>query len=181
MTEIKLNKDIEDLRAIYYRDNNQKYFFGPNTKKQSIYLTIAIIAFPFFAVYALNLNDSWFFILGSVFLSLLIYDYWKVAKPIIEWKKSVESFLKKAEKTKDLRLKYNEDFFVHIQDNEQLKQNWEVVDKAIINNRFIWLFSDTNILLPKNSMSESEYNTLKDVISSNVKNRREVVAFKKKN
>lgn len=170
MTEIRLNNDIEDLRAIYYRDNNQKYFFGPNTKKQSIYLIIAIIAFPFFAVYALNLNESWLFILGSVFLSLLVYDYWKVAKPIIDWKKSVETFLKRAEKTKDLRLKYNEDYFIHIQDNEELKQNWEVLEKAIINEKFIWLFSDTNVLLPKSSMNEMEYRDLTELISKKVKN-----------
>lgn len=170
MTEIRLNKNIEDLRAIYYRDNSHKYFFGPNTKKQSIYLTIAVIAFPFFAVYALNLKDSWLFILGTVFLSLLVYDYWKVTKPIIDWKKSVETFLKRAEKTKDLRLKYNEDFFIHIQDNEELKQNWEVIEKAIINERFIWLFSDTNVLLLKSSMNHMEYRDLTELISKKVKN-----------
>ncbi len=86
MTEIKLNTDIQELRSIYYRDNSQKYIFGPNTKKQSTYLLIALIAFPFFSIYALNLKDNWMFILGSVFLSLLCYDFWKVAKPIIAWK-----------------------------------------------------------------------------------------------
>jgi hypothetical protein len=170
MTEIRLKKDIEDIRAIYYRDNNQKYFFGPNTKKQSVYMTIALVAFPFFAVYALNLKDSWLFILGSIFLSLLIYDYWRVAKPIIDWKKSVETFLKKAEKTKDLILKYNDEYFIHIQDDEELKQNWEILEKAIINERFIWLFSDTNVLLPKSSMNESEYKALSELISNKVKN-----------
>lgn len=170
MTEIRLNKDIEDIRAIYYSDNNQKYFFGPNTKKQSIYMSIAIIIFPFFAFYALNLKDSWIFILGSVFLSLIIYDYWRVAKPIIEWKKSVEAFLKKAEKTEDLRFKYNDTFFIHIQDNEELKQNWEVIEKATIHEKFIWLFSDTNMLLPKSSMSENEYHALSELISRKVKN-----------
>jgi hypothetical protein len=170
MTEIRLKKDIEDLRAIYYRDNNQQYFFGPNTKRQSIYLIFAIIAFPFFVVHTLNLKDSWLFILGSVFLSLLIYDFWKVAKPIIDWKKSVETFLKRAEKTKDLRLKYNEDFFIHIQDNEELKQNWEILEKAIINEKFIWLFSDTNVLLPKSSMNDMEYRDLTELISKKVKN-----------
>lgn len=170
MTEIRLIKDIEDLRAIYYRDNNQKYFFGPTTKKQSVYLIFAIIAFPFFAVYALNLKDDWLFILGSVFFSLLIYDYWRVAKPIIDWKKSVETFLKKADKIEDLRFKYNEEYFIHIQDNEELKQNWDILEKAIINKEFIWLFSDTNVLLPKSSMKESEYYALSELIVGKVKN-----------
>lgn len=82
----------------------------------------------------------------------------------------MESFLHRAEKTKDLRLKYNEDYFIHIQDNEELKQNWDVLEKAIINERFIWLFSDTNVLLPKSSMNEMEYRDLTELISKKVKN-----------
>lgn len=170
MTEIRLNIDVNELRTIYFRDNNQKYFFGPNTKKQSVYLTIAIFAFPFFTVYALNLKDSWLFILGSVFLSLIIYDYWRVAKPIINWKKSVETFLSKAEKIKDLRFNYNQECFIHIQDNEELKQNWDVLEKVVVNEKFIWLFSDTNVLLPKSSMGDNEYQTLIELIMKKVKN-----------
>lgn len=170
MTEITLNKDIEELRAIYFRDNYQKYFFGPSTKKQSVYLIIALIIFPFFVLYALNLKDSLFFILGSFFFLLLIYDYWKVAKPIIEWKKSIETFLKKAEKIEDLRFLYNDIFFIHIQDKEELKQSWDIVEKAIINEKFIWLLSDANVLLPKSSMTENEYQAVSELIFSKVKN-----------
>jgi hypothetical protein len=170
MIEIKLKNNIEDLRAIYYRGNHQKIFFGPNTKKQSIYLILSILVYPFFAFYALNSRDSWFFILGTMFFSLLIYDFWRVAKPILVWKKSVETFLKKAEKITDLRLKYNEVFFVYVEDNEELKQNWSVLEKAIIAEDFIWLFSDTNVLLPKSSMNELEFQALQELISSKVKN-----------
>lgn len=170
MIEIKLKNNSADLRAIYYRDNHQLIFFGPNTKKQSIYLTLAIIVYPFFAFYALNSNDSWFFIIGSMSLSLLVYDFWRVVKPILVWKKSVEAFLKKAEKITDLRLKYNDEFFVYVEDREELKQNWSVLEKAIIDEDFIWLFSDTNVLLPKSSMNESEFHALKELISHKVKN-----------
>jgi hypothetical protein len=170
MIEIRMKYDVQDLRSIYYKDNDQKYFFGPKTKKQSIYLLIAIITYPFFALYALNTHDSWFFVLGSVFFSLFCYDFWRVAKPIMDWKKSVESFLKIAEKTEDLRFQYNENFFIYTQDQEELKQNWEVIEKAIVNEQFIWLFSDKNILLPKSSMTESEYQALMDLVLSKVKN-----------
>ncbi len=84
--------------------------------------------------------------------------------------KSVESFLKKAETIEILRLLYNENFFIHIQDNEELKQHWETIEKALINDRYIWLFSDTNILLPKGSMSEIEYADLSSAILRKVKN-----------
>ena len=103
-------------------------------------------------------------------LSLLVYDFWRVVKPILVWKKSVETFLKKAEKITDLRLKYNDEFFVYVEDREELKQNWSVLEKAIIDEDFIWLFSDTNVLLPKSSMNESEFHALKELISNKVKN-----------
>lgn len=176
MTEIKLNKDIEELRLIYYKDNNQKYFFGPNTRKQSIYLIIALITFPFFALYAWNLKDSWLLLLGLVLLLLVINDYWKVARPVIEWKKSVDAFLKKAENIKDLRLIYNEDYLIHVQDNEELKQNWEVIEKAIINDNCIWLFSDSNILIPKSAMKEIEYKALSEFILNKVRNVEKIIS-----
>jgi len=113
ITEIDLKTDLNDLREIYFRDNKQKYFFGPETKRQSIYLVLAIVIFPFFAVHALTLNSDnrWYFPLGCIFFSLLVYDFWKVASPIIKWKKSVLLFLEKAEKIKVLKLKYTDDLF----------------------------------------------------------------------
>ena len=132
-TEIDLKTDINDIRDIYFRGNKQKYFFGPETKRQSIYLVLAILIFPFFAVHALNSDNDWYFTLGCIFFSLLVYDFWKVASPIIKWKKSIIMFLDKAEKIKVLKLKYNDDFFMHIQDNQELKHEWGVIELAIIN------------------------------------------------
>jgi hypothetical protein len=170
MTEIILSKDTAILRAIYYRDRQDKYFFGPATKKQSIYLTITLLAFPFFTLKALSLEDSTLLVMGSIFFSLICYDFWRAAKPIISWRRSVEAFLKKAETIKDLRFMYNDIFFIHIQDQEELKQHWEVVDKAIINDQFIWLYSDSNVLLPKGSMTDVEYQDLKNMVMDKVKN-----------
>lgn len=170
MTEIILSKDIEILRAIYHRDRQHKIFFGPATKKQSIYVLITTLAFPFFVMKALSFEDSTLLVMGSIFYSLICYDFWRVAKPIIQWKRSVETFLIKAESIKYLRFKYNDTFFIHIQDQEELKQHWEVVDKAIINDQFICLYSDSNVLLPKGSMTDVEYQELKDMVMEKVKN-----------
>ena len=98
MIEINLKVDVVELRNIYFRDNRQKYFFGPSTKRQSLYLVVAIAVFPFFVMHALNSSyDRWYFVLGSIFFSLLVYDYWKVARPIIKWKKIYFEFSRKGE------------------------------------------------------------------------------------
>lgn len=169
MIEINLKVDVVELRNIYFRDNRQKYFFGPGTKRQSLYLVVAIAVFPFFVMHALNSTyDRWYFVLGSIFFSLLVYDYWKVARPIIKWKKSILNFLEKVKHTQTLTFHYNETYYIHTQDSQQLKQNWSAVEQAIIDDQCIWLLSDKNILLPKSSMRNDEYNALSQTIMNQV-------------
>lgn len=170
MTEIKLDISVQELRSIYYRNGSQKYFFGPQTKRESTYLVIALIAFPFYVLKTIDMEDECFFILGSIIFCLFVYDWWRVAKPIIDWKKSVEIFLKNAGAISNLTFKYNELFFTHIQDNQELKQNWEIIERAVVNEQYIWLFSNTNVLLPKNSMSDEEFTALTHVVVEKVKN-----------
>jgi hypothetical protein len=170
MTEIKLKVDVSELRSFYFENNEHRYFFGPNTKKQSTYLLLSLVVYPFYTIHTLNTKDQAFFMFGTILLSLIVNDYLKVALPIIKWKKSVETFLKEAEKIKDLRFIYSDDYVIHISDNQEIKQNWEIIEKAVINDRFIWLFSDNNILLPKNAMKEEEYQALIELIKIKVKN-----------
>lgn len=152
--KINLKTDTNDLREIYFQGNRHKYFFGPDTKRQSMYLVFTIVVFPFFVAYALPAKNDWYFIIGCMFFSYLIYDFWKAAMPIIRWKKSILNFLEKAEKIEVLKLAYTDDFFIHTQNNEVVKQQWKIIDRAIVNDRFIWLLSSKNILLPKSSMSQ---------------------------
>lgn len=169
MIEIKLTKNIKEIRDIYYRNNNQKYYFGPNTVKQSLLFTIALIVFPFFAMYTFNIENKWFFVSVLIGFIVVCYSFWRVVKPIIVWKKSVENFLRRLASIDDFRFKYNEDHFIHIEGKEELKQNWDLIKQAVLNDKFIWLFSDTNILLPKSAMTENEYLALSKLISDKVK------------
>lgn len=168
--EITLKLDIKDIKSIYFEGNKQKYFFGPETKRQSLFLVMFILIYPVFAYYALKSTDSSYFIWGSILLSFLVYHFLDVAKPIYKWKKSILKFLKKLEKIEVVKFKYNNDFFIHQEDKNELKQYWNIIDRAIINERYIWIFSNTNILLPKSSMSDKEYFELSEVVLKNVKN-----------
>jgi hypothetical protein len=58
MKEINLNIDLNELRSIYYESDSQIHFFGPNTKKQSLYLVISVFVYPFFAWYSINKKKS---------------------------------------------------------------------------------------------------------------------------
>jgi hypothetical protein len=148
--EINLKIDKDDLRGIYFEGNRQKYFFGPETKKQSIYLVFAIVVFPFFAVNALKMGNGWYFILGCAFFFFLAHDYWKTAMPIYKWKKSILEFIEEAERLEVLRFNYNEDYFIHTQNSDVSKKEWSMIEQATINERYIWLFSKMIIDKVKN-------------------------------
>jgi hypothetical protein len=170
MNEIILKCNIEDLREIFFGSGNHRYFFGPETKRQSLLMVLAIILFPFFAIYAINLEEDYIFIFGSILFVLPIYDFWRVSKPIFQWKKSVEKFLINSQKIKDLRFKYNEEYFIHIQDKTEKKMNWTEVVHATINDRLIEIHTTENFLLPKKAMTAVEFENLSKIIMNKVKN-----------
>lgn len=128
-----------------------------------------ILIYPLFTYYTLGLNDNRYFIFGSILLSLLIYDFIRAAKPIIKWRKSIQKFLTKLEKTEVVTFSYNDQYFIHVQDSDSIKQEWSVVESALISERYIWLFSNINILLPKSAMTEAEYLGLSKMVLEKVK------------
>lgn len=169
MTEIQLKIDVETLRKLYFKHNYQRYFFGPNTKRQSIYLVIALLAYPPFATYCLNNGKDLYFILGGLFFALICYDFSRKARPIIAWKKAVLAFLDKTSKLQSLRIRFDEKEFQHFQDDEVLTMTWNSIQSSDIFSDYLWIFGETSILLPKSSMTEEEFEGLKKMIKKTVK------------
>jgi hypothetical protein len=169
MTEIKLIIDVEEVRSIYLDNGHQKMFFGRHTKRQSLYMTISLVLYPFFAYWAINLDDSWMFTLGTIFVSLMIYDFVRVVKPIYVWKKGVDKYLVECTSIKDLRIKYDDNSFWHIQDNDVVKADWAIIESAVVNNKLVLLStSKSNYLFPKKSMNQSEFDGLSQIVMEKV-------------
>ncbi|MGV3610259.1 MAG: hypothetical protein ACO1N0_04890 [Fluviicola sp.] len=168
-TEIILKVDIEDLRDIYFGKREHVYFFGPKTKTESIGLVCALVIFPLIVVYAIATESAG---LGFVFSAIVFFTavgtFWSTAGPIIQWKKSIDTFLEMAEKVKNLRVIYTDEFIHHIQDATETKLNWSVIEQATITDRFIQLQASTTIFLPKSSMTSQEYRILSDKIMERV-------------
>lgn len=109
------------------------------------------------------------FIFSCIAFISLIYGFFQAARPIIAWKKSIREFLKMAENVKTLKIIFNENFILYIQDEEEIKLNWNAVKYATINQRSISICSDiTNMLLPKSSMSDDEYFVLSNKVMEKV-------------
>jgi hypothetical protein len=168
MTEIKLNYQSKDLREIYFGEGHQKYFFGPDTKRQSWMLVIALILYPFFLVYSIQLEDNWLMILGTVYLGLVMYDFQRKTRPIIYWKKAVEAFLERVDNTPDHFLKFDENSIVFIQGETETILQWSIIKRASIYADYIGFSAESNLLFPKNSMTEKVFDALKNIIERKV-------------
>ena len=168
MTEINLNYQSKDLREIYFGEGHQKYFFGPETKRQSWMLVIALALYPVFLVYSIQLEDNWLMILGTIYLGLVMYDFQRKTRPIIFWKKSVEAFLERVDTNTPHRLCYDEDYISFYQGDTEVKMLWSGIKKASVNDVYIGLTAESNLLFPKNSMTEKEFNTLKKFVTRKV-------------
>lgn len=170
-TEIIMKTDLDDLKDMYFGSRQHVYFFGPETKTVSFVLVCAVILCPLFLLYTINTKIGGIAFVFSIFCFFAaIGSFWSATKPIIDWKKSINDFLSMAGKVKSLRLIYNDEFILHIQDESEIKLNWEAIKYAIINDRTVTICSDiTNILLPKSSMTSEEYTILCDQLMEKVK------------
>lgn len=168
MIEINLNYTSNDLRDIYFGEGHHKYFFGPDTKRQSWMLVIALALYPIFLVYSIQLEDNWLMILGTIYLGLVMYDFQRKTRPIIYWKKSVEAFLARVDANTEHRLCYDEDSISFFQGDTEVKMLWSGIKKASINDSYIGLTAESNLLFPKNSMTENEFLMLKKIVKKKV-------------
>lgn len=169
-TEIKLHFNSEEIRDIYFRTGNHKYIFGHATMQQSTFLLIGIILLPFLAVYSLQAKDFKYLVIGGLFFALLFYNFWKAARPIIYWKKSVHIFLEKLQNFKEIKLVYTDKYITQSFDKEEeTTLEWLSIDHAVINEELIWLYGSSNILIPKSSMKQSEFEQLSKFVKTKVK------------
>jgi hypothetical protein len=168
MTEIKLNYQSKDLREIYFGEGHQKYFFGPETKRQSWMLVIALALYPFFLVYSIQLEDNWLMILGTIYLGLVMYDFQRKTRPIIYWKKAVEAFLERVDNNPEHRLVFNEEHITFMQGDTETILHWSIIKRASIHAYYIGLTAEANLLFPKKSMTEKEFEGLKSIVERKV-------------
>ena len=168
MTEINLNYQSKDLREIYFGEGHHKYFFGPDTKRQSWMLVIALVLYPFFLVFSIQREDNWLMIIGTIYLGLVMYDFQRKTRPIIYWKKSVETFLERVDNNSEHSLKVDEDSITFIQGDTETILQWSIIKRVSVNANYIGLTADSNLLFPRNSMTEKEFDTLKKFVTRKV-------------
>jgi len=165
---LKINKG--DFEEIYLNGDQGSLFLSPTVKGKLITTIIvaAILLILFYFKDDLSKEKfgilyfvSFLFLLCAVYLSLAIN---KVSK----WKKEVVKYLKTLENTEIYQIQFNTKIFkVNLNDSKETSL-WTEFTAGEISEKFIGLEGKFNYMFPKKSMSEADFNMLKDAVRKNV-------------
>lgn len=165
---LKINKG--DFEEIYLNGDQGSFFLSPTVKGKLITTIIvaAILLILFYFKDDLSKEKfgilyfvSFLFLLCAVYLSLAIN---KVSK----WKKEVVKYLKTLENTEIYQIQFNTKVFkVNLNDNKETSL-WTEFTAGEISEKFIGLEGKFNYMFPRKSMSEADFNMLKDAVQKNV-------------
>jgi hypothetical protein len=165
---LKINKG--DFEEIYLNGDQGSLFLSPTVKGKLITTIIvaAILLILFYFKDDLSKEKfgilyfvSFLFLLCAVYLSLAIN---KVSK----WKKEVVKYLKTLENTEIYQIQFNAKVFkVNLNDSKETSL-WTEFTAGEISEKFIGLEGKFNYMFPRKSMSEADFNMLKDAVQKNV-------------
>ena len=171
-TVIELTFNRQHFEDIYFKNKQGYIFLSPECKERFIILLAFSIVLIASIIYYL-FTDTYLGLAILLFFcfTLAAADYRLRAVRILRWKKDVNKLLNKLSLGKKQQVILTDKSITVIEDNEETILTWASFTKALINDSYIELFSKSDFFLyPKKSMTESDYELLKDMIHSKIKN-----------
>ena len=169
LLEINLNFNRKFFEEIYYKNDKANLFFGPERKNISI--SIIILSFLLFVTKSnsslQSTNWGLFYFLLLIEIALIINLTIRVVS-LLKWKKSIKEYLDFVENHKTFKLIADENTITLKLDENITQEKWNEIKSCEINNEYISIKSNYDYFLPKKSMTESEYENLKNIISQKI-------------
>lgn len=171
MHVIELNCDPEKLRTMYFQSGEDKWFFGPKTRKESI----AILIMPLVLLLSIYLSRSQkredLLFVGCMICVMLTYSFFRSFFRIRKWKRAVLKFIGESANS-DIRFSYNDEGYTHTMNEHFLKREWkEVVASQIVDGEYITLsHEDAQTVVPACCIQPEEFTLLAETIREKVGN-----------
>ncbi|MCY0976589.1 hypothetical protein PGH12_05425 [Chryseobacterium wangxinyae] len=167
---INLNIKRKDFEEVYLQGNQGSLLFSPSVKGK--FITTVVVAFILVILFFFkdDLSKEKFGILYFVsFLFLLCAVYLSLAiNKVSKWKKEVVKYLKTLENTEIYQIQFNTKVFkVNLNDKKETSL-WTEFSAGEISDNFIGLEGKFNYMFPKKSMSEADFELLKEAVQRNV-------------
>lgn len=169
-SNIKLNFNRKDFEEIYFRNKQGNLFFSLQSKTKTI--TTIIIGFTIFVTFlnSYSTSNNWgFFYMNVLLFVVSLINLLISINQTLKWKKQVKTYLDKVSKSTNYEMRVNDNFLSLKDDESETIVKWSEFKKAEIKDNYIALEGLENFLLPKKSMSETEYSNLKEIIRKNLK------------
>lgn len=166
--EILFNR--ADFEEIFYANGQGKIFLNQKTRPYS-YLTLGTAILALISlVYSVSTNSSYhlFIILFLLLLAQIILLYRKV-QPTVKWKKQIKAYLDREATYTNHKIAVSDNTLSIIQDKQETIQQWSQFKSCVIAEAYISLIGTQNYLIPKKSMSATDYDVLKSIVSEKVK------------
>ncbi|OJV36107.1 MAG: hypothetical protein BGO29_16225 [Bacteroidales bacterium 36-12] len=145
------------------------FFFGPETKNDSI--AIIILAVLLFSTKSnssfQSTNWALFYFLLLIEIALIIKLTIKIVN-LLKWKKSINEYLDFVANHKTFKLIAAENTITIKLDENVTQEKWNEIKGCEINNEFISIKSNYDYFLPKKSMTEIEFESLKNILSEKI-------------
>lgn len=174
MQQISLNFNRADFEELYFKKDTVSITSGQLTKRPFVFLLIGVVLFVLVIFYSI-INGIGLPLYTSVGLLVILFQmYLKAFRSTMNWKKTITKYLDKESRYNSHVLMISDTHFWLKQDENEMIQKWEDFNFVNITDERIWLDSNENILIPSKSVSEIDYNTLKDVIRKRVKEKQDL-------
>lgn len=168
--KIDLTLNREDFKDIFFRDNQGNIFFGSKTKSSFTSFLLFLIVFlsvgfasNFWEIHPTVIVMS--FVVA--FISFVVYLI--ALSGLIKRKKNVNLYLKELENFTTNTLEVEEKSLIIKQDTNTTIVKWDSITLSRIMDSYIELIGEEHVLIPKKSMSDSEFESLKIFVERKLK------------
>ncbi len=158
MIEIKLNYNRKYFEDFYFKGDNEKIFFSPITKEDTILSIVFGIICSALLMLAISTDKYWY----AFFFFLLIFvvqclNLRRKVVPILRWRKKVNLHLDSIAGYKNCRLLLSESTFSFIHDDKETIEHWSNFKKIDISEDGILLYGNDIYLIPQKSVAADDY------------------------
>lgn len=163
--EIDLNFSRKDFEDVYFKNDQGNYFLSPTTKPSGIAFLVCAV----FAGIAALYGNKTLIVLGLIALSMATIAWLNACRLLYNWKRQVSKSLDHEQQFERYKLILSDESFSLIQDEKETIERWTNFTSGTIDSDHIFLQGQQNFILPKKSVSASDYETLKKTVSEKLK------------
>ena len=168
--EIELTFRAEDLKAIYYKNNQASYTKSPVVRVPCLAFAIGAVLIVCSWVYAAAIESFGPLILPLIFTTVSLFFYLSRASQIYKFRRDIQQLIDHWAQFDGFRLKVSDAGFALEVENRgsaqmEFIERWTSIQSVVIENDHIQLLGKEQFLFPAKAMQPEEFEFLRETIN----------------